>query len=197
VEKITQQPLLELGARIGRQQAFGVIANKCSAAQALALKQMKENRVYEQLGITWDEFCERHSGVCRRTADRIIGQYDEFGETYFRLSNLVNVSPDAYRALAPAIAGNSIDIGGEEVPIIPENAARIREFVRAQKRVDRPPKPAAPTVPQLALRLHHLILDLQHCAATHLSPKDRERLQQEIGHAVREWLEVGHRLDKL
>jgi hypothetical protein len=34
---------VESGARIGRRQAFAVVAGKCSAAQALALNQAKDN----------------------------------------------------------------------------------------------------------------------------------------------------------
>jgi hypothetical protein len=45
MEEITQNTLdwLDMGAWVGRQQAFAVIAKKCSAAQALSLKQMKES----------------------------------------------------------------------------------------------------------------------------------------------------------
>jgi hypothetical protein len=64
-----------MGAWVGRQQAFAVIAKKCSAAQALSLKQMKETRSYEKLGLSWDDFCQRHTGISHRHADRIIRQY--------------------------------------------------------------------------------------------------------------------------
>ena len=45
---------IDAGIDIGRQQAFSVIAAKCSAAQAITMKNIKESRVYEQLGFTWD-----------------------------------------------------------------------------------------------------------------------------------------------
>ncbi len=54
-----------MGAWVGRQQAFAVIANKCSAAQALSLKQMKETRSHEKLGLSWHDFCQRHAGISR------------------------------------------------------------------------------------------------------------------------------------
>ena len=56
---------IESGAWIGRQQAFAIIASKCSAAQALALKEIKEARAFEQLGLTWAEFCLEYVGVGR------------------------------------------------------------------------------------------------------------------------------------
>ena len=124
---------LDLGAWIGRQQAFAVLANKCSAAQALALKQMKDSATHLQLGLTWVEFCPRHLGISSRQANRIIAQYEEFGEAYFRLSTLARITAEDYRALSPSIDEDSLEIDGERVPIAPENAFRIRAFVRSQR----------------------------------------------------------------
>jgi hypothetical protein len=67
---------LDMGAWVGRQQAFAVIANQCSAAQALSLKQIKETSCHDKLGLSWDEFCRRHIGLSRRQADRIVSQYN-------------------------------------------------------------------------------------------------------------------------
>jgi len=79
---------------VGRQQAFAVIANKCSAAQALCLKQVRETRLYEKLDLTWDEFCKEYAGIGRAYADRLIQQHEEFGEAYFRLSEIARISPE-------------------------------------------------------------------------------------------------------
>ena len=65
--------ILTAGAAIGRQEAFAVIAAKCSAAQALTLRNIKESRVYEALGFTCgDRYCPEYFGISRVTADRII-----------------------------------------------------------------------------------------------------------------------------
>ena len=53
----TPKEWIDAGAWIGRQQAFAVIGSQCSAAQAISLKHVKESRAYEQLGLTWEEFC--------------------------------------------------------------------------------------------------------------------------------------------
>jgi len=53
--------------------------SQCSAAQALTLKRIKESRVYEALGFTWDECGPEHFGISRVTADRIIRQLNELG----------------------------------------------------------------------------------------------------------------------
>ena len=196
--KNESQDWLDTGAAVGRQQAFAVIANKCSAAQALALKQLKESACHTQLGLSWEDFCGRFAGVSSRQADRIIAQFEEFGEAYFRLSNLARISADNFRAIAPAVTGECLDIDGEMVPIVPENAARIRAFVRAQKKLRPPqPSPAAPTVAKIELDLRHLLLDVGHCVAAHLTQPQLDALQGVVGHAIRSWIEIGDRLDRL
>jgi hypothetical protein len=94
MEETTQatQDFIYMGAWSGRQQAFAVLA--------------KETRCYEKLGLSWNDFCQQHSGMSRVHAVRIIRQYEEFGEAYFRLSSLARIS-------------------------FPESASLIRAFVRA------------------------------------------------------------------
>ncbi len=111
MEEITPATLdwFDTGAWVGRQQAFAVIANKCSAARALSLQQMKETRCYKKLGLSWDDFCQQHTGIGHRHADRIIGQYEDFGEAYFRLSGMARISPEGYREIADNVVGNCLE----------------------------------------------------------------------------------------
>jgi hypothetical protein len=76
----TPKDHIESGAGAGRRQAFAVIAGKCSTAQAAALQEIKQSRVYESLGLTWQEYCPRYAGMTRERADLLIRQFDEFGE---------------------------------------------------------------------------------------------------------------------
>ena len=89
--------MLELGTWLGRHQAFGLIANKCSAADAECLREIRENKHYRALGLTWEEFCSRHTGIDRKTADRIVERLEEFGEAYFNLSQLIPIQPARFR----------------------------------------------------------------------------------------------------
>jgi hypothetical protein len=122
---------LELGAWIGKGQAFALLRKKCSAAQAECLKQIRERKLYEALGLSWEEFCPRHLGIHRSHADKLIQRLDEFGADYFRLSEIMRISPETYRAIEPAVRGQYIEIDGELVPITPENGPRIRAAVAA------------------------------------------------------------------
>jgi len=117
---------VELGTWLGRGQAFGLVANMSLAAQAQCLRTVREAGSYKQLELTWEEFCLQYVGLSRRRADELIQRLEEFGETYFQLSEIVRLSPDSYRQIAEKVADGCIEIGGELVPIVAENAPRIR-----------------------------------------------------------------------
>ena len=121
----------DLGAWIGRGPAFSFVANHCSAAQAECLARIRKDGLYKTLNLTWDEFCKRHAGASRAHADQIIRRLEEFGAAYFRLSEIVRISPQSYRAIADAVKGEAIELGGESIPITPENAPRIRQAIGA------------------------------------------------------------------
>jgi hypothetical protein len=121
---------IDLGTWIGRGQAFGVIANGCTAAQAECLRQINESGTYKQTGLSWDDFCQQYVGLSRPRVDSLIKSLAEFGKTFFDLSNIVRISPEAYRRVAANIKDQSIQIGADLVPIVPENAARIRRAVQ-------------------------------------------------------------------
>src|SRR5260370_2913834 len=123
-------PVFELGTWVGRRQAFGLIANKCSAADAECLKQIRDSKRYKSVADNWDEFCPRYLGRSRGHADRLIEQLEEFGTAYFELSQIVRIPEKAYRAISGAVSGHSIEYNGETIPISEENSGRIAEVVR-------------------------------------------------------------------
>jgi hypothetical protein len=120
---------IDSAAWIGRQQAFALIASKCSAAQASALKAIKESRVHEQLALTWEEFCAQYVGLGRERADAIIRQFDEFGEAYFRLSQIARISPETYRRIEPKVESDTVSIDGQQFELTLPNAAKIRAAI--------------------------------------------------------------------
>src|SRR5450756_455042 len=92
-----KEALMNLGAWLGRHQAFGLIANRCSAADAECLKAIRDGGEYKQLGLTWEQFCGKHAGVSRVYADRQIHCLEEFGGNYFRFAEVMQISPETYR----------------------------------------------------------------------------------------------------
>jgi len=121
----------DVGAWIGRGQAFSFVANHCSAAQAECLSRIRKDGLYKALNLTWDEFCKQYAGTSRAHADEIIRRLEEFGAAYFRLSEIIRISPQSYRAIEATVQGEAIEMGGESIPITPENAPRIRQAIGA------------------------------------------------------------------
>ena len=156
---------VSLGTQLGRGQAFGVIAFKCSAAQAKCLQEIQESGSYKLLGLTWDDFCAQRIGLSGRRVEMIVRNLKEFGETYFHLSEIVNVSPETYSKLVPHIEDETIEFDGEMIPIAPENAARIRAAVhrlrvRLRSTAQTLEKHTSPSITSLQTRLDACFNDM-------------------------------------
>ena len=122
--------VLDLGLWMGRSQAFGMLASKCSAAHAQCLKKLKEEEKHKALGLTWAQLCEKHLGLSRATADRIILQLERFGVPYFNLCQVIEISPETYQSIAAHVEDEVLECKGERIPITKENGRRIAELVR-------------------------------------------------------------------
>ncbi len=160
--------VFQLGAWIGRGQAFGLIATKCSAAQAQCLKTIRESRSFELLGLDWDQFCATHAGVTRSYADRLIHRLDEFGENYFRLSQLTQISADAYRQIEAAVSDEGLEFEGEVIPFDAAHAPRIRRAVAALRRQLRDARERSPdgSLVTLRTRVEAWLEEMNRTAAT-------------------------------
>jgi hypothetical protein len=126
------ESLLNLGKWLGRHQAFGLIANQCSAGDAECLRTMREKQEYKNLGLTWEEFCTSHVGVSRAYADRLIQHLDEFGTNYFRLAEVMQISAETYRLIADSVGDAGMEFNGQNIPINRENRRKIQAAVRAK-----------------------------------------------------------------
>ena len=140
----TPSAAVELGIWIGRHQAWALVASRCSAADAYSLRVIREQKLYREMGLTWQEFCKQHAGCSSRTADRVISKLEEFGESYFHLSQIVNVPAAEYRALQPAIEDNALEFDGRRIEINRENTEQLIEAVRTLRgRLEKPaPQPS-------------------------------------------------------
>jgi len=187
----TPREWIDAGAWVGRQQAFAVIANKCSAAQALCLKQVRETRLYEKLDLTWEEFCKEYAGVSRAYADKLIQQHEEFGDAYFRLSEIARISPETYRQISSQMSDEGLEIDGGKWALIPENGPRIRaaiQTLRTQLRQARDARqPASPRITQLVIRVDALVEEVAMMSRRLLDPGGRAELQGLVAYAVNKW----------
>lgn len=122
---------LDLGTMLGRKQAFGLLAGRCSAADAECLRRMREEKKYLALGMNWDEFCKRKIGMSRPTVDRIVRSLEEFGPRYFELAAVLKIAPEQYRQIAAAVTEDGVICGGETIAISADNSARLAEAVES------------------------------------------------------------------
>ena len=128
------EALLDLGVVLGQTQAFGMVTGRCTAAQALGLKRLREEKLYRHCAQTWGDFCRGYLQISKREADRTIGLFDEFGPDYFDLSALTRISPEIYRAIAPAVKDGALHFNGEAIPLQPENSRKVTAAVAELRR---------------------------------------------------------------
>jgi len=187
----TPREWIDAGAWVGRQQAFAMIANRCSAAQAVCLKQVRETRLFEKLESTWDEFCKEFAGISRAQADKLIQQHDEFGEAYFRLSEIARISPEIYRKIAGQVSDEGLEFDGRTLALTPENGPKIRaaiQTLRAQlKEAQEANQPTSPGITQLLIRMDALLEEVSAMSRRLLDPGERAGLQGLVGYAVNKW----------
>lgn len=136
---------LELGKVLGQQVAFNLVAGRCSAAEAAAIRRIRRERLYEASNLSWQEFCPRQLGMSRTQADRVIGWLEEFGPEYFELTQLSRVPADEYRAIASAVKEGHIHWQSEAIALIPENRERVAAAIAALRQTTKPA--AAPALP--------------------------------------------------
>jgi hypothetical protein len=140
---------LDLGAFLGRQQAFGFISGRCSAAQAACLREIHEKKLYKDRCPDWGKFCNEYLHMSRTQVEKIIALLNEFGPEYFELSQLTRVSAGTFRAIRPALQDGVMHIEGEPIALIPANAARISAAVAGLR------KAAIPKGQMQAVELSH------------------------------------------
>jgi len=121
---------VELGEWLGRRQAYSLVAGTCSAADAKCLTEIRENKQYKRLGLSWEDFCKQRLGMHRGTADEIIRQFREFGAAYFALRQIIGITADEFRAIRGQIEDGSLKWRDGAIPIQPEQAPRLLEAVR-------------------------------------------------------------------
>ena len=118
---------LDLGVILGRTQALGLIAGRCTAAQAVDACEMRSS--------TWRAARGGRSSVrsiCTSGAPRPIGPCGCWTRTvsiYFEMSQLVRISPATFRSIAPYIKDAALHLNGQTIELSTENAKHVAAAV--------------------------------------------------------------------
>jgi uncharacterized membrane protein YheB (UPF0754 family) len=126
--------MLDLGMILGQNQAFGFLAGRCSAAQAETIRRLRNEKLYKRVTEHWKEFCPRYLKMSGTQADSIIRLWEEFGAGYFEIAQLTRVSPETYRALAPAVENGVLNLNGEQIELTIENSRKVAAAVSQVRR---------------------------------------------------------------
>jgi hypothetical protein len=126
--------LLTLGVALGENVAFGVVSGRTAAAQAACLERVREEKLFQALEPTWEQFCPKYLRISRAEADRTIRLWEEFGSGYFEMAQLTRISPETYRAIAPAVKDGALHVDGEAIELNAENSRKVAAAVSRLRR---------------------------------------------------------------
>lgn len=120
--------------QIGRQEALNTLATMTNLMWAENLRQMKETGAYKQLGLTWEQAVEKTGApFSYKTADRMIASLEEFGRGFFQVRDVVRITSEAYRAIAPTVEEGHVIISGQRVALTKTNASQIQALFQAEQ----------------------------------------------------------------
>jgi hypothetical protein len=170
----------ELGTRLGREQACCVIAQRCTAAVAESLNDIKEKKLYLAVENTWEAFCSNRLGISRAFADKIIRQLRDLGPDYFKLNSFARITPAEYRRIAFAVTGDGLTHNGETIPLESDYAPKIVETVnalRSEMTPETPPlDPADQAFAKAEKSLQTALAEFQRLQEMHLDEEGRLKL---------------------
>ena len=121
---------VELGRWLGRREAFGLIAGRCSAAEMESLRRIRDGRLYQKLNPTWEEFCTKQLHVPCRTIERELAHLRRFGPAFFTLRQLARISVREYAQIAQRISEDGVRLDDEVVALIPENSEQLSNALK-------------------------------------------------------------------
>jgi len=123
--------LEDLNRWLGRREAFGLMAGRCSAADVECMRRIREDKLYLGRSATWPEFCTKYLHMGKSNANRLIGLLEKYGPEYFHIMQITRISAADYPAIAPAVSTEGIVAKGEIIPFAPENGERIAGAVQS------------------------------------------------------------------
>jgi hypothetical protein len=150
--------VFQLGAWTGSHRAFALVANRCSAADAECLKQIRDSGDYKELDVNWEQFCIQYAGLSRSQAEQYIQCFEEYGDTYRRVAEVMSMAPGTFRLIAGSITDKGLEYHGEYIPLVKENRPQIAvavKAIRAEHRAKKPP--ALATVASLQTSMEKLL----------------------------------------
>lgn len=140
----TNEDVFKLGTWLGRQQALGLVAGRCTFAELECLAEVYENKLYLALEPTWEDYCRNRLSISRRTAERLLRTYRDQGPLLARLNCFNRIKPKEYVLFAALLSEDGLSYDGEIIGLEPQNAPGLAQAVQAIRERSAP----APIDPQ-------------------------------------------------
>lgn len=170
---VTDAALLEIWAE--KHRTPGLTADKCTAAEARALHEIYRRKLYRSLKLSWSQYLCRHAGIACHTAQQIFARLNQFGDSYFDLCTILNLSHIEHRVLAPLVQDNHVHYQGRRIAITPENRKQLAEAYQALRPKLKIPAPRG-SLAHLSHRLDQSMGQIASAIRRGLNEKDRETL---------------------
>ncbi len=171
---------LDLARWMGRRDAFGAIAGRCSAADAECLRQIRDRKAYIDVASSWDEFCRLHLHASRKKVDNQIRLLDEFGPAYFQIAQLTHITPNDYRAIAPHMTPEGLRVDGGVIALLPENTQQVSEAISRLKRDAAPEVAPEPRDFAAVVKRCKLLIETMEAAKPALESAQKEALGDQL-----------------
>jgi hypothetical protein len=126
--------VVDVSTWLGRRQAFGMISRGVSAGDVQCLRQIRDGQLYKSKTSSWSKFCLHYLGASKAHVNRVLQCLDEFGPSYFALTQLARIPPEVYRTIAPHVTNDGILLDGTLVPLTAENARQVSDAVAELRR---------------------------------------------------------------
>ena len=180
MESTQNMDVFNLGTWLGRKQAFGLIASRCTVAEIECLVEVYDGKRYLAIEPTFEAYCKNHLGITARTANRLINQYKQQGPELAKLNSFTRIRPSEYRLFAAALTEEGLSFNGETIPLEPENApklAQAADAIRSEAAPEPEPlDPAAQAFAKAEKSLHTALAEFRRLQAMKLDDEGRLKL---------------------
>lgn len=142
---------------LGRREAFGLVAGRCSAADVECLRQIRDNKLYLENSKNWDEFCRVHLRTSRRKIDTALGQLERHGRTFFHATQMLRLTEAEFCAIKEHLTEEGAMLDGDLVAWTPENGPRIAEGLAKLRAIAAPESGKRSSSYQALLKRFHAL----------------------------------------
>ena len=118
---------LDLSRWTGRRDLPPGTPGDARVAQVTDLRRIRDKKLYARVTRTWEEFCEKHLLISRRSVDRNIRRLREFGPAFFRAAAAMPLSSREFRQIREHVGVEGVQFDGVLIPFGASNRRQLAD----------------------------------------------------------------------